>query len=256
MNRIVELFKRPGEKLIPYFTAGFPALETTTELVLAAERAGADMIELGIPFSDPIADGPVIQASSEVALQNHVTVTWILEQVETLRRTSEIPLAIMGYINPILNYGPQAFVSDCKQVGVDGLIVPDLPPEEATDFVSLCKSNTISPILLIAPNTPNDRILNISEIAGDLVYCVSILGITGGKMGRKEALKSYLLRVRENSVSPFVTGFGIKTRRDVITVNQLSDGAVVGTALIRRIEESDDPLTTVFNYVQELKGVA
>lgn len=251
----MELFKRPGEKLIPYFTAGFPSPETTTELVLTAERAGADMIELGIPFSDPLADGPVIQLSSQVALRNHVTVTWILEQVETLRATSEIPIAIMGYINPVLNYGPQAFVSDCKQVGVDGLIVPDLPPEEATDFVSLCKSNTISPILLIAPNTPDDRIRNISEIAGDLVYCVSILGITGGELSREAALSAYLSRVKENSVTPFVTGFGIKTREDVENINRMSDGAVVGSALIHKLTESKNWVKTTFDYLRELKGL-
>lgn len=254
MNRIKNLFKQPGEKLIPFLTAGFPTLKDTIHLVLAAERAGADMIELGIPFSDPLADGPIIQASSQVALDNGVTLSWILNQVQMIRETSEIPLALMGYINPILNYGNEVFVSDCQSVGVDGLIVPDLPLDEADEFISLCKSKSISPILLIAPNTPDDRIRTLSNVVEDLLYCVSILGVTGSKLTNDEILTAYLSRVRAASSTPFIAGFGIKSRRDVKRINQIADGAVVGTALIKKLAESDDPVRTINHYLRELKG--
>jgi len=219
------------------------------------EKAGADMIELGLPFSDPLADGPVIQESSQVALQNGVNLRWILGQVKILRESSQIPLALMGYINPILKYGYDEFIADCRKVGVDGLIIPDLPLEEADDIVSMCKSYNISPILFIAPNTSNDRIRTISQMAGDLVYCVAILGITGNKLSKEASLKAYLSRVRKYSVSPFVVGFGIKTRKDVITINRMADGAVVGTAIINIIHNSNDPIKTITEYVKELKGI-
>ncbi len=255
MNRIRKLFEKPGEKLIPYITAGYPSRKLTTDLVLAMEKAGADMIELGLPFSDPLADGPVIQESSQVALQNGVNLRWILGQVQILRESSQIPLALMGYINPILKYGYDEFISDCQKVGVDGLIIPDLPPEEADDIVSMCKSNNISPILFIAPNTSNDRIRTISRMAGDLVYCVAILGITGNKLSKEASLKAYLSLVREYSVTPFVVGFGIKTRKDVVTINRVADGAVVGTAIIDKIHNSNDPIKTIMEYVKDLKGI-
>lgn len=255
MNRIQQLFKKPGGKLIPYVTAGYPSLNLTTKLVLAMEKGGADMIELGLPFSDPLADGPVIQASSQVALKNGVNTRWVLEQVEIIRKSSQIPIALMGYINPILKYGDDKFFSDCQQVGVDGIIVPDLPIEEAKDFVLLSKSNNISPILLIAPNTPNDRIRKISQMAGDLVYCVAILGVTGEKLSKEATLVKYLSRVRENSNTPFIVGFGIKTHQDVERINRLSDGAVVGTAFVEKLRDSNHPEKTVLKYVKELKGM-
>lgn len=196
-----EIVLNPGRKVDSLFTAGFPTLESTADLVLESVRAGADMIELGIPFSDPVADGPVIQSSSQVALKNGVTVQWVLQLVDRIRPHCRIPIALMGYANPIVNYGTEEFVAGCEAVGVDGLIIPDLPPEEAGEFVSLCRSHSVSPILLVAPNTPDSRTRAISEMARDLVYCVTILGITGGRLSGKDALKSYLVRVRKNSTS-------------------------------------------------------
>ncbi|NOZ04089.1 MAG: tryptophan synthase subunit alpha [FCB group bacterium] len=253
-NRIQALFRTPGEKLIPFITAGYPTKELTVELVLAAERAGADMIELGMPFSDPLAEGPVIQASSQIALENGVTLKWILDQVRIIRRRCEMPLALMGYINPILQYGVETFVKDCRSAGVDGLIIPDLPPEEAEPLIGQCRKNSVSPILLVAPNTSDERIHTVSGLAGDLIYCVSILGITGSDLTSVNTLENYLERVRKHSVTPFVVGFGIKTREDVRNINRMADGAVVGSELIRRITKTDDPVEAAETYIRRLKG--
>ncbi len=252
MSRIKTLFQQTGDKLIPFITAGYPTKELTVPLVQAAERAGANLIELGMPFSDPLAEGPVIQTSSTKALKNGATLKWILEQVKEIRKTSSIPLVLMGYINPILQYGVERFVHDCAIAGVDGLILPDLPPEEADDYVAACCKEGLSPIFLVAPNTPDERIKQISELASDLIYCVSILGITGTDFTSREKLEAYLQRVRANSTTPFVVGFGIRTRADVALVNRLADGAVIGSALVERLV---DPATAVEKLIDYLEGL-
>ena len=150
MKKIKKIFQSRNKKVIPYFTAGYPHKEDTVSMVLAAESAGAAMVELGMPFSDPLADGPVIQKSSQRAIENGVNLPWILETVLEIRKQSEIPIILMGYINPIIKYGLNVFILDCKNSGVDGLIIPDLPPEEASEFVKKSKENNISPILLVA----------------------------------------------------------------------------------------------------------
>ncbi|MBC8312337.1 MAG: tryptophan synthase subunit alpha [Candidatus Marinimicrobia bacterium] len=251
MSRISQLFSKRSEKVIPFLTAGYPNKLATVNMVLAAEKAGASMVELGMPFSDPLADGPVIQKASQVAIENGVNIKWILEAVKEIRKSSEIPLVLMGYINPIIKYGLAKFMKDCQMVGVDGLIIPDLPPEEAEGFVQLAKENKISPILLVAPNTSSERIKIISELAGDLIYCVAILGITGSgnEMGNLEA---YLVRVEENSRCPFIVGFGIKTREDVVEINKFSHGAVVGSAIIDAMDGSTSSVDTVKNYIERL----
>ena len=164
MNRIQKIFQDRTEKVIPFLTAGYPSKKDTAQMVLAAEKSGAAMVELGMPFSDPLADGPIIQAASQKAIENGVTLDWILESVAEIRYQSDIPIALMGYINPILKFGLNEFIANCSKVGVDGLIIPDLPPEESDDFVKSSKLNGISPILLVAPNTPEKRIHNISKI--------------------------------------------------------------------------------------------
>ena len=254
MNRIQKLFIEPKDKLIPFLTAGYPELDSTVELVCHAADAGADMIEIGIPFSDPQADGPVIQSSSQQALDNGMTLNILFEQVTQIRERTDVPLALMGYYNPILRMGHKTFLNHCVSAGVDGLILPDLPLEEATPFCKLTKDMNISPILLVAPNTPDERIKKISELAGDLIYAVSILGITGNDLASKEALADYLNRVRENSVTPFVVGFGISTSDDVIWFNKYSDGAVVGSAIIKNMIRKTDPINATKLLIQKLKG--
>ena len=252
MNRIQNIFQTRSEKVIPYLTAGYPSKKDTVSLVLEAESAGAAMVELGMPFSDPLADGPVIQTSSQIAIENGVTISWILKTVSEIRKQSEIPIALMGYINPIIKYGLHQFMSECKNSGVDGLIIPDLPPEEAGKYVDSAKKNEISPIFLVAPNTQDKRIREISRLAETLIYCVAILGVTGGKGAEGTKLKKYLKRVEENSKCPFVAGFGINKRADVIEINKLAHGAVVGTAIIEKLKNSIEPVKTIREYIQEL----
>ena len=252
MNRIQKIFKNKTEKVIPFLTAGYPEKGDTVNMVLAAEKSGAAMVELGMPFSDPLADGPVIQESSQKAIKNGVTLNWILETVSDIRQQSEIPIALMGYINPILKFGLTKFLKMCSEVGVDGLIIPDLPPEEADEFIKSSKTNGISPILLVAPNTPEDRIQNISTLAGDLIYCVSIFGITGSGSAIGDELKSYLNRVEKNSDCPFIVGFGIKEREDVIEINKIAHGAVVGSAIIHEIKNSNNSVEVINNYIEKL----
>ena len=233
-------------------TAGYPTKEDAINMVLAAERSGAAMVELGMPFSDPLADGPVIQEASQKAIENGVTINWILETVSDIRQQSDIPIALMGYINPILKFGLTKFMKSCSVAGVDGLIIPDLPPEEADDYVKSSKTNGISPILLVAPNTPEKRIQEISKLAGDLIYCVAMLGITGGKGSIGDQLKSYLNRVEKNSNCPFIVGFGIKEREDVVGINQIAHGAVVGSAIIHEMQNSNNPVEVTKNYIEKL----
>ena len=252
MSRIAQLFSMRSEKVIPFLTAGYPDKSYMVKMVLAAEESGASMVEIGMPFSDPLADGPVIQRASQVAIENGVNIKWILETVEEIRASSEIPLVLMGYINPIIKYGLVKFMKDCQMAGIDGLIIPDLPPEEAEKFVQLAKENNISPILLVAPNTSSRRIKIISDLAGDLIYCVAILGITGSSEYDMGKLASYLERVKENSSCPFIVGFGIKTRKDVKKINELAHGAVVGSAIINAMDGSVSPVDTVKNYIKSL----
>ena len=255
MNRIQKLFSEPKEILIPFLTAGYPELESTVDMICAVADAGADLIEIGIPFSDPQADGPVIQASSQLALENGVTLKLIFQQVAEIRNRTNVPLALMGYYNPILKMGHETFLDNCLSTGVDGLVIPDLPLDEAEPFSNLAKTKGISPILLVAPNTSNERIRKISELAGDLIYAVSILGITGNDLESKDALASYLGRVQENSVTPFVVGFGINTRDDVVWFNGHADGAVVGSAIIKNMNGNLNPIEATKELIQKLKGM-
>jgi tryptophan synthase alpha chain len=254
MSRIKKLFASKSEKVIPFLTAGFPQKSDTINLVREAESAGASMIELGMPFSDPLADGPIIQRASQVAIENGVTIQWILDTVSEIRSFSQIPIVLMGYINPIIKFGLEKFMAACNASGVDGLIIPDLPPEEAEEFIRLGKKNNVSPILLVAPNTDPTRIAQISKMAGDLIYCVAILGITGTSANSEKNLGKYLLRVKENSHCPYVVGFGIKNREDVVEINKLSDGAVVGSAIIKEMEGKESPEKIVKSYIERLVG--
>ena len=252
MNRIKQAFQNRTEKVIPFLTAGYPSKEDTLKMVLAAEKGGAAMVELGIPYSDPLADGPIIQESSQAAIKSGVTIDWILQTVAEIRKTSEIPMALMGYINPIINFGLTAFMAECREVGVDGLIIPDLPPEEAGEYLELARQNVVSPILLVAPNSSRDRIKEISTMAGDIIYCVSTLGVTGSNNAVRDKLSSYLKKVGECSKCPFVVGFGIKDRLGVIEINQMAHGAVVGSAIIKELKISVNPVETVKNYIEKL----
>ncbi|HKJ70008.1 MAG TPA: tryptophan synthase subunit alpha [bacterium] len=252
MRPITALFRRPGKKFVPFLTAGYPTLDSTVELVLAAEQAGVHMVELGMPFSDPLADGPVIQQSSQIAIRNGVNLEIILRMVRDVRETSEIPIVLMGYLNPIHRFGLESFLSDAHDAGVNGLILPDLPPEEGTEIFDMIKSQGMSPILLVAPNTKPERITRVGALAGDLLYAVSILGVTGSALNTDNGLSQYLGNLRKYTGTPFVVGFGISTPQDVRRMAALADGVVVGSALIKRIESSANPVQAAQEYLSEL----
>jgi len=240
MNRIRNLFKKDKNKLIVFLTAGYPEISSTEKLVLTAVESGADMIEIGIPFSDPQADGPIIQKASEKALSNGITLDIIFQQVKSIRKKTNIPISLMGYYNPILKRGIDRFLADCVVNEIDGIILPDLPYDEGKEFCNKAKELGISPILLVAPNTSNKRIEEISNLSNDLIYAVSILGITGNDIGSKKELIKYLDRVKANSSCPFIVGFGIKTNDDVKWFNKYSNGAVVGSHILNHINADED----------------
>ena len=240
MNRIRNLFKKDKDKLIVFLTAGYPEINSTEKLVLTAVESGADMIEIGIPFSDPQADGPIIQKASEKALSNGITLDIIFQQVKSIRKKTNIPISLMGYYNPILKRGIDRFLADCVVNEIDGIILPDLPYDEGKEFCNKAKELGISPILLVAPNTSNKRIEEISNLSNDLIYAVSILGITGNDLGSKKELIKYLDRVRANSSCPFIVGFGIKSNDDVKWFNKYSNGAVVGSHILNHINADED----------------
>jgi tryptophan synthase alpha chain len=239
INRIARHFHDLKEKnrkaLIPYITPEFPVPETTVPLVLALEKAGATMVEIGIPFSDPLADGPTIQHSSEVAIRNGATISRIFGDVRKLRESSEIPVVLMGYINPIVHYGVEKFLRDAHECGVDGLIIPDMPPEESGEICSMSKKYGLSNVFLIAPTSDNDRIRVLDGLSSDFTYCVSVTGVTGARNSFGNSFDHFLQRVKHNTTKPFVVGFGIKGRDQIERISTYADGVVIGSALLNAI---------------------
>lgn len=259
MNRITQTLQQLQSEnkkaLIPYITPEFPVRGTTIPLILALEQAGASFIELGVPFSDPLADGPTIQHSSNVAIKNGVTVKKVLELVKELRNKTSIPLILMGYINPILHYGIEKFIRDAKFAGADGLIIPDLPPEESETFRAISKQYEISNIFLIAPTSSDERIRFISELSTDFIYCVSVTGVTGTRNSFGGSFNDFLVRVKKNSTKPFVVGFGIKSKEQVLNITKHADGIVIGSALLQSIANKtsvEDSVTTAKNFLMSL----
>ena len=207
-------------------------MDSTVELVLGAVSAGADMIEIGIPFSDPQADGPIIQASSQQALKNGITLKTIFQQIEQIRNQTEVPIALMGYYNPIYIYGVDRFLIDAKQAGVDGFIVVDLPPEEEGEFCIPALEAWLNFIYLTAPTTDDARLPRVVEHASGFVYFVSITGITGTKMAAASEVASHVARIKDSTELPVCVGFGIRTPDQAAEIARVADGAVVGSALV------------------------
>ena len=257
MNRITQKFKdlkKVGKKaLIPFITAGDPSLKVTEELVLAFERSGADVIELGVPFSDPLADGPTIQASSQRALDKGVTCAKILQSVKNLRRKTEIPIALMMYYNPIFHHGEKRFVKQVKQAGVDGLIIPDLPPEEAGSLRKICKKEDVSLVFFLSPTTTAARMKKIAKAATGFIYYVSLTGVTGA---RKQMSQDYIKHIRAAkrvTKTPICVGFGISTPAHVKKVSKHSDGVIVGSAIINEIQKNKGKKNLVSNVARFVK---
>lgn len=223
--------------VIPFVTAGYPTATATVPLVAALAGAGADMIEIGMPFSDPLADGPTIQRASELALRNGMTVRKTLAQVAEARAADGgIPLILMGYCNPLYAYGMDAFLEDAAGAGVDGLIIPDMPPDEADELLTGCRQTGMAVTFLVAPNAPDERIRRVDTASTHFSYCVTVTGVTGARRDLQARTVEFLQRMRRLAAKPFVTGFGIKRAEHVRVLGRHTDGVVVGSALIDAIE--------------------
>lgn len=239
MGRIEAAFdrlRRQGERaLIPFITAGDPDLAATRELILALEQAGADLIELGFPFSDPMADGPTIQAASERALAGGTTLEGVLRTVAETRRHTDIPIILMGYYNPVFRYGPERFAREAAAADVDGLLLVDLPPEEATEIGAFLKGAGIRLITLLAPTTPPHRRSALAAQAEGYLYYVSMTGVTGVQAVDAAAIRDEVTRLRQESPVPVAVGFGISSPADAAAIAAFADGVVVGSALVKVI---------------------
>lgn len=261
MSRIgprFEVLRERGEKaLVPFVTAGDPDFETTEELVLALQDAGADLVEIGVPFSDPIAEGPIIQRASERALARGASLRRILELVERLRSRVEIPLLLMGYVNPILAMGSENFAKAASQVGVDGIIVPDLPPEEGDELYCACESAGIDPVLLAAPTTTPERLSLLVARTRGFLYYVSLTGVTGTRTSLAEGIESGVRAAQSAGDVPVCVGFGVSRPEHAREIGGYADGVVVGSAIVERIEGAASPadaIAKVSAFVAELKA--
>jgi tryptophan synthase alpha chain len=243
MEALFERLKREGRKgFVPYITAGDPSLEATEQIILELERSGADIIELGVPFSDPMADGPVIQRASERALANNVSVRDCLDLVRRVRQRSEVPIVLFSYLNPLLSIGLDRLGDALKSAGVDGVLATDLVPEEAGEFRAAMQAAGIDLIFLVAPTSTDDRIKLIAEASSGFVYAVSRTGVTGVRQSLSEAASSLVQRVKRFTDLPVAVGFGISTPEQVNEVWQQADAAVVGSRIVAEIEKnSGDP---------------
>ncbi|MCX5821930.1 MAG: tryptophan synthase subunit alpha [Deltaproteobacteria bacterium] len=260
MGRIEERFtalKKEGRKaFVAYLTAGDPDLEATEKLIPALEAAGVDIVEIGVPFSDPTADGPVIQAASQRALKRGATLEKILAMISELRRTSGIPIVLFGYYNPILSYGPERFAADAAASGVDGILVVDLPPEEADELRRFTDPAGLAFITLIAPTTDPKRARKILRRATGFVYYISVTGVTGTAVPRPDDVRRDVKRLKEMTALPVVVGFGISTPAQAATIAPLADGVVVGSALVRLIGDkggSGDLIPAAASFAAEIR---
>ncbi|MFD2036780.1 tryptophan synthase subunit alpha [Belliella marina] len=255
MNRIHTLFQNKKERVLSiYFTAGFPALEDTLPTMQAIEEAGADIIEIGVPYSDPIADGPTIQDSNMIALENGMSLKKLFEQIKDMRQSVSIPVVLMGYLNPIIQYGMESFLQKCKEVGVDGLILPDLPMQQYLDeFKGLFDQYGLSNTFLISPQTSEARIREIDENSNGFIYMVSSHSITGAKTGISEEQVAYFKRVQDMGLkNPRLIGFGISDAETFSKASQYGNGAIIGSAFIKVVKDSKNLSADIKSYIQSV----
>jgi tryptophan synthase alpha chain len=255
-NRIQELFKNKNKNLLSvYYTAGFPKLNDTETIAIALEKAGADIIEIGIPFSDPVADGPTIQASNKIALDNGMNLHLLIEQVKEIRKTVSIPIILMGYLNPVLQYGVEKFVKDAAGAGVDGLILPDLPLDEYLEsYKELIDTNGLVNTFLISPTTSEERIRKIDASTNGFIYAVSSSSTTGAQQGFSQEQESYFKKLQGMKLTnPFLIGFGVSNRQTFDAVCKYASGAIVGSAFIDLLKSSSDLPSDIDHFVKSLK---
>ena len=260
MNRIDKKFQELRDQgataFMPYLCAGDPNPELTSKLLLTLEEAGADLIELGVPFSDPIADGPTVQRASERALTHHISLQEILEMVATVRTQTDIPIALMSYYNPIFRMGEDAFCKAAQDAGVDGVIIPDLPPEQAQSLLEIAPRYNLATIFLVAPTSPPERMQLIASVSTGFVYCVSVTGVTGARAMLSDEIAPMIAELRKHTDKPISVGFGVSTPDQATQIAQIADGVIVGSAIINVIEEhiNDEArlLTAVKQFASDL----
>ncbi|MDD5449547.1 MAG: tryptophan synthase subunit alpha [Candidatus Omnitrophica bacterium] len=242
MNRIDKKFRKlkadRKKACIVYITAGYPDLHKTKRLIPALERAGADIVELGIPFSDPLADGPTIQAASQEALKNNVNLPKIFKMVKMARRVTDIPIVFMTYYNPVLKYGQKQFLRDCVKSGVDGLIIPDLPMEESRDLKPAARKSKIALIFLAAPTSTRERLKNISRDSRGFIYYVSLTGVTGARQKLPMEVASKVKLIKSMTRKPVCVGFGVSSPQQAEQIANVADGVIIGSAVIKVIERN------------------
>ena len=246
ITRAFDALKRKGRKgFIPFITAGDPDLETTRELIVELARAGATVIELGVPFTDPMADGPVIQRASERALRHGFDLTEVLQVVFDARKQTDVPIVLFSYYNPLLQFGIARLAGEAKSAGVDGVLVTDLVPEEASEFAAVLRANNLDMIFLVALTSTDERLKMVAERATGFIYAVSRAGITGAREEMSAEAEKLVKRVRRFSDLPIAVGFGISTPEHVIGVWRFADAAVVGSALVAEIERHSNSVELV-----------
>ena len=249
MNRLNQLFNSKKDNLLSvYYTAGYPWLDSTVDIAEALERAGADFLEIGFPYSDPVADGPTIQHSSQKALENGMNLHLLFEHLKDLRKTVTIPALLMGYVNPIVQYGVENFCKKAAEVGVDGIIVPDLPIYEYETFYShILQQNNLSNIFLVTPQTSEDRIRKIDELSNSFIYLLSSSSITGGNLQLSVSIEDYYKRIKAMQLkNPTIIGFGISDNKSFTKACEYASGAIVGSAFVKLLAEE--------NYMDKVRG--
>ena len=253
MNRIDKKLKEEGKLLSIYFTAGYPSLDDTIDIIFKLQESGVDMIEIGLPFSDPLADGPTIQESSAKAIKNGMNTNALFDQLKGIRDKVSIPLIIMGYFNPILQYGVEDFCEKCSEIGIDGLIIPDLPIDYyEANYKSIFEENHLYNMFLIAPQTSDDRIRKIDSISNGFIYMVSSSSITGSKSSFTPEQISYFERIEKmNLKTPRIIGFGVGNKQTFNTVVKYSKGAIIGSAFIKNLHEHG--INSISSYIDSIR---
>lgn len=255
LARIAELFANGHAALMPYFPLGFPDADTSLDVIEAMSVAGADAFELGLSFSDPLADGPVIQHATQIALEQGITVAKSLTLIAELRsRGVKQPFLLMGYFNPMLAYGLERFVNEAMTAGVDGFIVPDLPPEEADDLDRLCADRGLGLIYFLAPTSTDDRLKLVAAKARGFIYLVSLTGVTGTRAKLADNLGVFVERVRHATGTPLAIGFGVSTPEQAADVSRLADGVIVGSRVVQIVDRAEDKPQAAAQFVRELKS--
>jgi len=253
MNRIVSKLQEDKKLLSLYFTAGFPALNDTVSILNQLQDSGVDMVEIGLPFSDPLADGPTIQASSTTALQNGMTTQTLFEQLKDVRKTVHIPLILMGYFNPMLQYGVEKFCAKCQEIGIDGLIMPDLPlAEYETHYKAIFEKYGLVNVFLITPQTSDERILQIDNASNGFIYMVSSASTTGAQSGFGDSQSAYFERIQKmNLKNPQIVGFGISNADTFNSATAYAKGAIIGSAFIKHLRTHG--ANSVASFVKTIK---